>query len=113
MRIRYKYEPPSAFRKLAITIAHPYRWRAKVRPWVFDNESGARFQLACDEDAVVRRLSVRMSKDTPPTELTAAFDHVAQAIVRRRLGYGFEWTRLTKMTDGGWDALLGSNGNKH
>jgi hypothetical protein len=80
---------------------------------VFDNESGARFQLACDEDAVVRRLSVRMAKDTPPTELTAAFDHVAQAIVRRRLGYGFEWTRLAKLTDGGWDALLGSNGNKH
>jgi hypothetical protein len=113
MRIRFKYEPPSAIRKLAITITHPYRWRAKVRPWVFDNESGARFQLAGDEDAVVRRLSVRMAKGAPATQLTTAFDHVAQAIVQRRLGYGFEWTRLAKMTDGGWDALLGATGNKH
>ncbi len=113
MRTRFKYEPPSAFRKLAITITHPYRWRAKVRPWVFDNESGARFQLACDEDAVVRQLSVRMTKDTPATDLSAAFDRVAQAIVQRRLGYGFEWTRLSKLTDGGWDAWVGSSGSKH
>jgi len=113
MRIRFKYEPPSAFRKLAITITHPYRWRAKVRPWVFDNESGARFQLARDEDAVVRRLSARMTKNTRPAELTAAFDRVARAIVQRRLGYGFEWTRLAKLTDGGWDAWLGSSGSRH
>src|SRR4051794_18300114 len=113
MRTRFKYEPPSTFRKLAITITHPYRWRTKVRPWVFDNESGARFQLAGDEDAVVGRLSVRLAKETPSPDATAAFDRVARAIVQRRLGYGFEWTRLTKLTDSGWDAWVGAQSGKH
>jgi hypothetical protein len=113
MRIRFKYEPPSRFRKLAITMAHPYRWRAKIRPWVFDNESGARFQLADDEDAVLGRLSVRLAQDKPSPDVTAAFDHVARAIVQRRLGYGFEWTRLTKLTDSGWDAWVGAHNSRH
>ena len=42
---------------------YPRQWRAKVTPGVFDNDSGVRFQLACDEEEVVRRLKVRMPGD--------------------------------------------------
>ena len=64
---------------------------------MFDNESGIRFQLACDEDALIRRLNVRVpgKKEWPlsPTSL----DDVANAIIRRRLGYVFEWTRISSL----------------
>jgi hypothetical protein len=54
---RFRFEPQSTLQKLAIGIRHPSRWREKTATWVFDREGGTRFQLARDEDELVRRLA--------------------------------------------------------
>ena len=60
-----------------------------MRPWVFDNLSGIRFQLTQDEETVIRKLALAMDKRTPAPSQDAAFDYVAGAIARKRLGYPF------------------------
>lgn len=109
---RYKYEPTSAIRKISITVTHPHKWREKVSPWVVDNQSGARFQLTPDEETLIRQLSAVGAKGRPAQDVTAAFDHVAGAIVQRRLGYGFEWTRLAGLSDSARDTWLREHAEK-
>jgi len=55
-----------------------------LRPWVFDKQSGVRFQLVADEDAALRPLTSRMRNGSTLPEVAAAFDHVAAAIMDRR-----------------------------
>jgi hypothetical protein len=89
MSKRFTYEPPSARQILATRFKHPLGWRERVTPWVTDNENGTRFQLTCDEDAVVQKLAGRISAEVP--QHTAALDRVGDAIMRRRRGYVCEW----------------------
>ena len=77
--MRFKYETPSLFRKAAIGFTAPHRWRTGMRPWVFDNLSGIRFQLTQDEETVIRKLALAMDKRTPAPSQDAAFDYVAGA----------------------------------
>jgi hypothetical protein len=95
MSSRFRYEPKTTFQKVAMRLKHPRQWRAKITPCVFDNESGVRFQLACDEEALIRRLNVRLpgGKEWPASPTT--LDDVATAIIRRRLGYVFDWTTIS------------------
>ena len=58
MRSRFEYEAPSLLKKVALTIKAPHRWRSRVRPWVFDKKSGVRFQLAQDEHAALKPLTL-------------------------------------------------------
>ena len=97
MSNRFRYEPKTVLQKAALRLKHPWRWRAKITPCVFDNESGHRFQLACDEDEVIRKLNVRMPgcKEWPAP--LATLDDVAEAIRLRRLGYVFDWTRISSI----------------
>ena len=97
MGSRFRYEPKTTLQKVAMRLRHPRQWRAKVTPCVFDNESGARFQLACDEEEVVRRLNVRMPGDKEWPLSPATLDDVAEAIRLRRLGYVFDWTRISNL----------------
>ena len=97
MDSRFRYEPKSTLQKVAMRLKHPRQWRAKITPCVFDNESGAHFQLACDEEEVVSRLNVRMPGDKEWPLSPATLDDVANAIMRRRLGYVFDWTRLSNL----------------
>jgi hypothetical protein len=82
---------------LATRLRHPRQWRAKITPCVFDNESGARFQLACDEEQLVRRLNVRMPGDKEWPLSPVTLDDVAIAVMRRRAGYVFDWTRVASI----------------
>ncbi len=98
MSDRFRYEPQTTFTKLVMRFKHPRRWRTKITPCVFDNESGTRLQLACDEEALIRRLNVRMpgeNKEWPVSPTT--LDDVANAILLRRLGYVFEWVRISNL----------------
>jgi hypothetical protein len=97
MSIRFRYEPKTPLQKLALRVKHPRKWRAKATPCVFDNETGSRFQLACDEEEVIQKLNVRMpgSKEWPAP--LATLDAVAEAIRLRRLGYVFDWTRISSL----------------
>ena len=104
--MRFKYEAPSFLRKAAIGIAAPHRWRTNVRPWIFDSHSGIRLQLTQEEEAVIQLLAGCMAKRAPGPSLDAAFDYVADAIVRRRLGYGFDWRSLAKWTAEDWDGWI-------
>ena len=97
MSSRFRYEPKSTLVKVAMRLKHPRQWREKITPCVFDNESGARFQLACDEEEVVRRLNVRMPGDKEWPLSPATLDDVAEAIRLRRLGYVFDWTRISSL----------------
>ena len=94
---RFRYERKTPLQKLALRLKHPRVWRAKIAPCVFDIESGHRFQLACDEEEVIRKLNVRMpgSKEWPAP--LATLDDVAEAIRLRRLGYVFDWTRISTL----------------
>jgi len=100
MSTRFRYEPKTALQKVAMRLKHPRQWRAKVTPCVFDNESGHRLHLARDEEEVIRRLHVRLpgSKDWPAP--LATLDDVAEAIRLRRLGYVFDWTRISNLEAG-------------
>jgi hypothetical protein len=106
--MRFKYEAPNILRKAAIGFKAPHRWRSGVRPWVFDNLSGIRFQLSQDEETVVRNLAAAMEKRAPGPKLDTAFDYVAGAIARKRLGYPFDWRRISAWTGEDWDGWLKS-----
>ncbi len=77
MRSRFEYEAPSLLQKATLTLKAPHRWRSRVRPWVFDKKSGARFQLAKDEEAALQPLTRRMKNGGTPVPVTVAFDQVA------------------------------------
>jgi len=104
--MRFKYEAPSILRKAAIGFSAPHRWRSGVRPWVFDNLSGIRFQLSQDEETVIRKLALAMEKWPPSAKLDVAFDYVAGAIARKRLGYPFDWRRISTWTPDDWKSWL-------
>ena len=63
MSIGFRYEPQTALQKVAMRLKHPRKWRTKITPCVFDNETGVRLKLACDEEEVIRRLNVCMPGD--------------------------------------------------
>lgn len=94
---RYRYEPQGALRKLALGCRYPHRWREKAAPSIFDNETGARLQLTLEEEALIRRLNVRVpgKKEWPLSPVS--LDEVASAIARRRLGYVFDWSRISAL----------------
>jgi hypothetical protein len=104
--MRFKYEAPGLLRKAAITIKAPRMRHANVRPWIFDSHSGIRLQLTEEEEAVIQRLAACMAKRVPGPSLDEAFDYVADAIVRRRLGYGFDWRSLANWTAADWDGWI-------
>ena len=106
MRSRFEYEAPGLLKKAALTFKAPHRWRSRVRPWVFDKQSGVRFQLAKDEHAALKPLTSRLRNGSTPLEVAIAFDHVADAIMDRRRGYCFEWDRVAKRTPSEWDRWL-------
>jgi hypothetical protein len=54
-------------------------------------------QLACDEEELIRRLDVSMPGDKEWPLSPATLDDVANAIMQRRLGYVFAWTRISSL----------------
>lgn len=110
--MRFKYEAPSLLRKAAIGLKAPHRWRSGTRPWVFDNLSGIRFQLTQDEETVIRKLAAAMAKRPPGPGLDAAFDYVAGVIARKRLGYAFDWRRVSAWTAADWEGWLSATESK-
>jgi hypothetical protein len=76
------------------------------RPCVFDKRSGVRLQLTADEQAALEPLIARMSNGNTPFEVSIAFDLMAEALYKRRLGYCFEWDRLASRTATEWDTWL-------
>jgi len=103
---RFEYEAPSFLQKATLTLTAPHRWRSRVRPWVFDKESGVRFQLARDEETTLQPLTRRITNGTTHVPIAVAFDHAASALLDRRRGYCFEWQRLARRTPAEWDACL-------
>lgn len=108
--MRFKYEAPSLLRKAAIGFRTPHRWRVGARPWVFDNLSGMRFQLTQDEETVIRNLAKAVERRRTVSSLDAAFDHVAGAIARKRLGYPFDWRRIAAWSCEDWEGWLDATG---
>jgi hypothetical protein len=106
MRSRFEFEAPSLLKKVALTIKTPHQWRSRVRPWVFDKQSGVRFQLSQDEDAALKPLTCHMQNGGTRLEVAVAFDQAAGAIMDRRRGYCFEWNRIAKRTPADWDSWL-------
>ena len=104
--MRFQYESPGFIEKAAIRFQAPHRWRSGVRPWVFDKVSGVRFQLAQEEQAVLDQLTACLAKRSPAPHLDAAFDYVADAMVKRRVGYVYEWESLTSWQPDDWDRWL-------
>ena len=104
--MRFKYEAPGLLRKAAIGLSAPHRWRTNVRPWVFDSHSGMRFQLTEGEEAVINCLAGCVAKRGPSASTDAAFDYLADAIVRRRLGYGTDWKSLASWTAAEWNGWI-------
>ena len=97
MSNRFRYEPKTTLQKATMRLKHPRNWRAKITPCVFDNETGVRLQLACDEEEVIRRLNVRMAGDKELSLSPVTLDEVADAIMLRRLGYVFDWARISRL----------------
>ena len=62
MRSRFEYEAPGLLKKAALTLKAPHKWRSRVRPWVFDKQSGVRFQLTEDEHAALKPLTSRINR---------------------------------------------------
>jgi hypothetical protein len=106
MHSRFEYEAPSLVKKAALTLKAPHKWRSRVRPWVFDKKTGARFQLAEDEHSAIRPLTSRLRNGSTSLPVAVAFNEAAAAIMNRRRGYCFEWERLAKRTPAEWDAWL-------
>jgi hypothetical protein len=106
MRSRFEYEAPGLLKKAALTLRAPHKWRSRVRPWVFDKKSGARFQLAEDEHSALRPLTSHMRNGSTSLPAAVAFDEAAAAIMERRRGYCFEWERLAKRTPVEWESWL-------
>jgi hypothetical protein len=97
MSCRFKYEPRTTLQTLAARVRHPRKWREKSTPWIIDNEDGTRFQLTCDEEALIHRLNVRVpGKNEWPASPTT-LDDVARAAFLRRLGYVFEWSKIANL----------------
>ena len=97
MSTRFRYEPKTTFQKVTLRLKHPRKWRAKITACVFDIETGHRFQLTRDEDEVIRKLNVRMAGSKDWSAPLATLDDVAEAIKLRRLGYVFDWTRISSL----------------
>ncbi|KAB2939776.1 MAG: hypothetical protein K8F92_00785 [Hyphomicrobium sp.] len=97
MSNRFKFEPQSTLQKVAARFRHPRRWREKAASSIFDNESGMRLQLACDEEELIRRLNVRLPGENDWPLCPVSFDDVASAIIQRRLGYVFQWARISSL----------------
>ena len=95
MGLRCEYEAPEVSEKA---------W--DDRPCVFDKQSGVRLQLTEEEHAALAPLVARMSNENTPFEVSIAFDLMAEALYKRRLGYCFEWDRLACRTATDWDAWL-------
>ena len=93
----FRYEAPTALQTLSARILHPMTWRQKAAPWVADLRNGTRFQLACDEAALVEALTVpiRGKNEWPASPTT--LDDVARAALLRRLGYVFEWEKIARL----------------
>jgi hypothetical protein len=106
MHSRFEYEAPDLLKKAALTFKAPHRWRSRVRPWVFDKESGVRFQLAEDENVALAPLTSRLRNGSTSLPVTVAFNEAAAAIMDRRRGYCFEWERLAKRTPAEWDSWV-------
>jgi hypothetical protein len=112
MRSRFEYEAPGLLKKTLLTIKAPHRWRSSVQPWVFDRQSGVRFQLAKDELVALQPLTSRLRNGITPPEVAIAFDQAADAILNRRRGYCFEWNRLAKQTAAEWNDRLGERNGR-
>ena len=106
MHSRFEYEAPSLFKKAALTLKAPHKWRSRVRPWVFDKRTGVRFQLDPAEHAAIRPLTSRIKNGSTSLEVAVAFDQVARAIMARRRGYCFEWNHLAERTSAEWESWL-------
>jgi len=104
MRSRFEYQAPGLLEKTLLIIKAPHRWPASARPWLFDKQSGVRFQLAKDEQAALRPLTAHLRNATP--EVAIAFDQVGDAVLNRRRGYCFEWNRFSKQTAADWSDRL-------
>ena len=98
MGLRCEYEAAPEFAEKA--------W--EDRPCVFDKQSGVRLQLTDDEHAALEPLIARMCDGHTPYEVSIAFDLMADALYKRRLGYCFDWDRLASRTATDWDAWLRS-----
>ena len=95
MSTRFRYEPKTPLQKLALRLKHPRKWRAKITPCVFDNESGHRFQLTCDEEEVIRKINFScrvtgMARTSCDTGRRGEGNPVAQAGLRVRLDANFK-----------------------
>jgi hypothetical protein len=106
MRSRFEYEAPSLLQKATLTLKAPLHWQSHRRPWVFDKKSGVRFQLARDEEAALQPLTRRITNGSTLIPIAVAFDHVASALLDRRLGYTCEWERLARRTPAAWNSCL-------
>ena len=111
--MRFKYESPGFLRKAAISIKAPRQARSNVRPWIFDSHSGIRFQLTEGEEVVINRLAACVAQREPSATTDSAFDYLADAIVRRRLGYGTDWRTLANWTVGDWHGWINAAEERH
>jgi len=103
---RCEYEVLGFAEKARLAVKAPLRWRSQARPCVFDKQSGVRLQLTEEEHAALAPLVARMSNENTPFEVSIAFDLMAEALYKRRLGYCFEWDRLASRTATEWDTWL-------
>jgi hypothetical protein len=103
---RCEYEVLGFAEKARLAVKAPLRWRSQARPCVFDKQSGVRLQLTEDEQAALEPLIAHMRNGSTPFEVSIAFDLVAEALYKRRLGYSFDWDRLARRTATEWDAWL-------
>jgi hypothetical protein len=111
MASRFRFEPQTTLQKLAARIRYPTRWREKTTPWVSDLQGGTRFQLACDEAALIERLNVPTPAKSEWPASPVTLDEVANAAYLRRIGYVFDWSRIASLESSGTRRRLG--GNKH
>jgi hypothetical protein len=74
MRSRFEFEAPTLFQKAILTLKAPHHWRSSLRPYVFDKQSGVRFQVAKDEEAVLKPLTSRLRNGSTPPEVAMVFD---------------------------------------
>jgi hypothetical protein len=93
----FRYEAPTALQTLSNRILHPMTWRQKAAPWIADLKSGTRFQLTCDEAALVDTLNVPVPGKSEWPASPTTLDDVARAALLRRLGYVFEWEKIARL----------------
>ncbi len=97
MASRFRFEPQSTLQKLVARVRHPTSWREKTTPWVSDTQGGTRFQLACDEAALIERLNVPTPGRSEWPASPVTLDEVANAAYLRRLGYVFDWSKISSL----------------